>query len=260
MVNEELYLFEMHKPASFIFGNDLEELQNLISCRATDSSALACVGVTKTHLITFAQGGQSFDRLRAVSLPFEVAEMIKGVDKRGVQRIVLLRRRAPEQEGVQIKGDVLVEKRDSKVGFVLGNEDAVIVRQARPDYGHNAIVANVATWTPNARKRRMPNRRSVEAEDRVVGSVLDELGLDRQATLELKLKAASHQKILQLVKRRGYRARDLERILRIQQPRVSEMMRGKLSTLSVARLLLYADLLGAEAEVKLKKARAHAAA
>jgi predicted XRE-type DNA-binding protein len=106
----------------------------------------------------------------------------------------------------------------------------------------------------------MPNRRSVEGEYRVEGSVLDELGLDRQAALELKLKAALHQQILQLLKRRGCRARDLERILRIQQPRVSELTRGKLSTLSVARLLLYADLLGAEAEVKLRKARAHAAA
>lgn len=106
----------------------------------------------------------------------------------------------------------------------------------------------------------MPNKRSVEGEYRVTGSVLDELGLDRQAALELKLKAALHQRILQLVRRRGYKARDLERILRIQQPRVSELVRGKLSTLSVARLLLYADLLGAEAEVKLKKARAHAAA
>jgi predicted XRE-type DNA-binding protein len=84
----------------------------------------------------------------------------------------------------------------------------------------------------------------VEGEYRVEGSVLDELGLDRQAVLELKLKAALHQKILQLVKRRGYRARDLERILQIQQPRVSELMRGKLSTLSVARLLLYADFVG----------------
>jgi hypothetical protein len=37
-------------------------------------------------------------------------------------------------------------------------------------------------------------------------------------------------------------------------------MRGKLSTLSVARLLLYADLLGAKAEVKLKAAKAQAAA
>lgn len=105
----------------------------------------------------------------------------------------------------------------------------------------------------------MPNERSAENEYRVTGSVLDELGLDRQAALELKLKAALHQKILQLVKRRGIRARELERILEIQQPRVSELMRGKLSTLSVARLLLYADLLGADAEVKLR-ARAHAAA
>ncbi len=106
----------------------------------------------------------------------------------------------------------------------------------------------------------MPNKRSEENEYRVTGSVLDELGLDRQAVLELKLKAALHQDILQLVKRRGYGARDLERILRIQQPRVSELVRGKLSTLSVARLLLYADLLGAKAEVKLKKARDHVAA
>ena len=89
---------------------------------------------------------------------------------------------------------------------------------------------------------------------------MDELGLDRQGALELKLKAALHQKILQLVKRRRHTARDLERILQIQQPRVSELMRGKISTLSVARLLLYADLLGAEAEVNLRRAKAHAAA
>jgi predicted XRE-type DNA-binding protein len=106
----------------------------------------------------------------------------------------------------------------------------------------------------------MPNKRSEGNEYRVTGSVLHELGLDRQAALELKLKAALHQNILQLVKRRGYRARDLQWILQIQQPRVSELMRGKLSTLSVARLLLYADLLGAQAEVRFKKTRAHAAA
>jgi hypothetical protein len=36
-------------------------------------------------------------------------------------------------------------------------------------------------------------------------------------------------------------------------------MRGKLSTLSVARLLLYADRLGAEAQMKLKEIHANAA-
>lgn len=105
----------------------------------------------------------------------------------------------------------------------------------------------------------MAKRRSVEGEYRVRGSVLHELGLDRQGALELKLKAGLHQKILQLIKRRRYSARDLERILDIQQPRVSELMRGKISTLSVARMLLYADLLGAEAQVKLREIKRHAA-
>jgi predicted XRE-type DNA-binding protein len=106
----------------------------------------------------------------------------------------------------------------------------------------------------------LPNKRSIEGEYRISGSVLDELGLNRQGALELKLKVALHQNILQLIKRRRYSARDLERILKIQQPRVSELMRSKLSTLSVARLLLYADLLGAKAQIKLKRVRAGAAA
>lgn len=84
-------------------------------------------------------------------------------------------------------------------------------------------------------------------------SVLDELGLDRPSLLELKLKAELHQRILHLVKQKHYSARALERIFDIQQPRVSELMRGKLSLLSVARLLLYIDLLGATAHVKVSK-------
>ena len=87
---------------------------------------------------------------------------------------------------------------------------------------------------------------------RVTGSVLDELGLDRQRTLELKIKAQLHQKILRLIQSKKYTPRDLESILKIQQPRVSELICGKLSTLSVARLLLYADQLGATAEIQLK--------
>jgi hypothetical protein len=70
------------------------------------------------------------------------------------------------------------------------------------------------------------------------------------------LKAALHQKILQLVKWKG---RIKVKGVGQECPTHTELMRGKLSTLSVARLLLYADLLGAEAEVTLRKARGHAA-
>jgi hypothetical protein len=60
-------------------------------------------------------------------------------------------------------------------------------------------------WMADARKKRNVKqaRRSVEGEYRVEGSVLDELGVDRQAALELKLKAALHQKILLVVRRRS---------------------------------------------------------
>jgi hypothetical protein len=71
------------------------------------------------------------------------------------------------------------------------------------------------------------------------------------------MKAALHQKILQLVKRRGPNQGQRRRTepapsassgqalslpKGVSDPR--ELMRGKLSTLSVAWLLLYADLFG----------------
>jgi hypothetical protein len=55
----------------------------------------------------------------------------------------------------------------------------------------------------NARRKELPNKRSVEGEYRVSGSVLDELGLDRQGALELKLKASLHQRILELISNRA---------------------------------------------------------
>lgn len=87
------------------------------------------------------------------------------------------------------------------------------------------------------------------------GSALDELNMSEQERLELKLKAALHQGILKLVKDRKYTPRQIEKLFDIPQPRVSELLRGKLSLLSVSKLLYYAHLLGAHADVRLKATR-----
>ncbi len=87
-------------------------------------------------------------------------------------------------------------------------------------------------------------------------SVLDQLGLDPQATAELKLKVQIHQGILGIIHKHRYSARDLERILGVQQPRVSELLNGKLSTMGVGKLLVYLDLLNGMAEVRVKEKRA----
>src|SRR6476646_8247412 len=86
------------------------------------------------------------------------------------------------------------------------------------------------------------------------GNILDELDLDEQELLELKLKADLHQDILKLIKKKKITPRQLEKLFDIPQPRVSELLRGKLSLLSVSKLLYYANLLGAHVDVKLKSA------
>jgi predicted XRE-type DNA-binding protein len=84
---------------------------------------------------------------------------------------------------------------------------------------------------------------------RTKGSVLDELNMSEQDCLELKLKADLHQDILKLIKKKKLTPRQLEKLFDIPQPRVSELLRGKLSLLSVSKLLYYAHL---HADVKLK--------
>jgi len=93
---------------------------------------------------------------------------------------------------------------------------------------------------------------------RTRGNVLDELNLDPQDLIELKFKAELHQNILKLIKRKNLTPRDLEKILDVPQPRVSELIRGKLSLLSVSKLLFYAHLLGANASVTLKSKKSAA--
>ncbi len=95
-----------------------------------------------------------------------------------------------------------------------------------------------------------------KAADRIghitTGDVLDDLGFDKQTALELKFKYALHRGILELIKKQGHSPRDLERILELQQPRVSELLTGKLGLLSIRKLLWYLHKLGGFADVKVR--------
>ena len=82
------------------------------------------------------------------------------------------------------------------------------------------------------------------------GNVLDDLGFEPQVSFELKVKSELHSAILKLIRKERYTARNLEKILGIPQPRVSELMRGKLSVLGLNKLAEYADKLGGDPRVK----------
>ncbi len=80
------------------------------------------------------------------------------------------------------------------------------------------------------------------------GNVLDDLGFSPEQATALKFKAGLYQAILRCAK--NYSQRDLQIILGEPQPRVSELLNGKIANKSVDKLLYYAGRLGIEAKTK----------
>ncbi|HYL82708.1 MAG TPA: XRE family transcriptional regulator [Candidatus Angelobacter sp.] len=80
------------------------------------------------------------------------------------------------------------------------------------------------------------------------GNVLDDLGFTSEQATALKFKAELYQAILRVVKK--YSQRELQIILGEPQPRVSELLNGKIASKSVDKLLSYAGRLGIEAKAR----------
>jgi predicted XRE-type DNA-binding protein len=79
-------------------------------------------------------------------------------------------------------------------------------------------------------------------------SVLDDLGFSSGPAAVLKFKAELYQAILKVGK--NYSQKELQRILGEPQPRLSQLLNGKIANQSVEKLLYYAGWLGIEARVK----------
>jgi predicted XRE-type DNA-binding protein len=87
-------------------------------------------------------------------------------------------------------------------------------------------------------------------------SVFSDLGFNEQEALALTVKADLYGKILDVVEKKKIKPRELEKMLDVPQPRVSELLNGKMSSLSIEKLLSYLEKMGVEASVSFKKKRA----
>jgi predicted XRE-type DNA-binding protein len=85
------------------------------------------------------------------------------------------------------------------------------------------------------------------------GNVLDDLGFSPDEATALKFKAELYQAILKCAKK--YSPRELQIILREPQPRVSELLNGKIARKSIDKLLSYAGRLGIETRAKFTHTR-----
>ena len=86
------------------------------------------------------------------------------------------------------------------------------------------------------------------------GNLLEDLGLSSEEKAALKLKMDLHAEIMRIIEKKKFTARALENILNQPQPRVSELLRGKLSVMSAEKLAGYLSLLGFAVKVTSKEA------
>lgn len=80
------------------------------------------------------------------------------------------------------------------------------------------------------------------------GSVLDDLNFSPDEATALKFKAELYQAILKFAQK--YSQKELQVILGEPQPRISELLNGKIADKSVDKLLHYAGRLGIEAKAR----------
>jgi predicted XRE-type DNA-binding protein len=83
------------------------------------------------------------------------------------------------------------------------------------------------------------------------GNVLDDLGFSPEQATALKFKADLYEAILKHASK--YSQKELQAILGEPQPRVSELLNGKIAKKSVDKLLYYAGCLGIEAKSRFQQ-------
>ncbi len=98
----------------------------------------------------------------------------------------------------------------------------------------------------------MPNGRHTSKPAHITkGDIFDDLGLSAQEALEAKVKSDLWRDLLVHIEKRALNQASLAHTLKIHQPDASNLLRGKLSKFSTAKLIQFAVRLDLGIRVKL---------
>jgi predicted XRE-type DNA-binding protein len=87
------------------------------------------------------------------------------------------------------------------------------------------------------------------------GNIFADLGFSKSEAAALEIKADLLDAILNEIECHQYSQRRLIQILDEHQPAVSNLMRGKITQVSIEKLLQYSDRLGLRAKLKIQPPR-----
>lgn len=92
----------------------------------------------------------------------------------------------------------------------------------------------------------------------VKGNIFDALGFSASEASALKIKAELLSAILEHVRAKGYTQAQLVDVLDEYQPSVSNLLKGKISQVSIEKLLRYADRLHLQTSIAVRPVEAAA--
>lgn len=87
------------------------------------------------------------------------------------------------------------------------------------------------------------------------GDIFDDLGFSPAESLEAKIKADIWQALIQHIEKQGFTQARLVDVLKAHQPDVSNFLRGKISRISVTKLIQFAGRLNLDARIKVTSAK-----
>ena len=86
------------------------------------------------------------------------------------------------------------------------------------------------------------------------GCIFEDLGFSPEEAAVLRLKATLHSELLKVIKKNKLTQKQVSKILDIQQPQISKLLKGDLERITADRLTRYLRFLGQEVKVTTKKA------
>jgi predicted XRE-type DNA-binding protein len=84
------------------------------------------------------------------------------------------------------------------------------------------------------------------------GNIFDDLGFSPNEAATLKIKAKILDAVLDRIHQRQYTQAQLAEILSDYQPNISNLLNGKISTMSIEKLLQYATRLNLDAHISMR--------
>jgi predicted XRE-type DNA-binding protein len=95
----------------------------------------------------------------------------------------------------------------------------------------------------------------VESEHVTSGDIFADLGFSPAQAVELTIKSDLHRSLLEHIRASKMTQVELAKVLRVHQPDVSNLLRGKLNLFSITKLCQYADRLKLKVRIEVEGAQ-----